>query len=479
MKKRILSLLLILVMVLSMASVITADPGAAASATGNKGSLVIVGGALASTNKAVYDKFIELAGGKDKAKIGIIPAASTNLRSSTAFKADLERYGVKPENVEVLQLAVRDDSRTKDVDESKWIENAAKPEMANKIKTLTGIWFVGGDQTRITKLLLKADGTNSLALDAIWEVYNKGGVLGGTSAGAAIMSNPMIAGGNSLGAINYGFTTKYINENDQLNGPVYLEKGLGFFPHGVIDQHFDARARLGRLTVTAYEYKDQYSQGFGIDEDTALIYNGKTHDIEVAGAGGVTVVDVSIANKDDRFKQAAITDVKLSFLSPEDRYNAVTKKFTVSKFKDSTKGYEYYYVKGPITATGVLSGYSKTKEFIMYNLLDNEAVNEIKSYCYDENGAGAEIVFRKGPGTEGFWGYMDGNKDSYSGVNVYMDIHPIEVSIAYKFHIVKSGDKLEDVAKKLNTTVNELLIVNNIKSALDVKPGTKLIAPNK
>ncbi len=427
--KKFLSLSLALSLVLSSVPFSYAEATALTATPTNKGSLVIVGGALGSTNESVYNKYIALAGGKTNAKIGIIPAASGNLKSSNNFKKDLIGYGVPESQIKILEIAVVDDSKTKDVDESKWIENANKVEMATQIKDLNAIWFVGGDQTRITKAMLKTDGSQTLALKAIWELYQNGGVIGGSSAGAAIMSNPMIAGGNSLGAINSGFTTKYVDENDQLNGPVYLEKGLGFFPYSIVDQHFDARARLGRLTAASWEYKKLSTKAYGVDENTAMIFNEATKLIEVAGAGGVTVINVANAIKDNNLKQLAIKNVSLSFLSPGDQYNIETGKLTISTSKDETNGYEYYDLRGPIVNTGVLSGYNTVKNFIAYNLIDNAGAKEIKSYCFDDKGLGAELIFSKTATTKGWWGYQSGNMDSYSADQVNFEIKPIQVTI--------------------------------------------------
>lgn len=437
MLKKSISIALLSTMILATAATGFAATGFAAPQKFNaavpqkdiQGKLVIVGGALGSTNQAVYGAFIEAAGGKDNARIGIVPAASGGLKSSNSFKNDLVQYGLSENNVTILPLAVTDDSKTKDVDESKWIENAGKKEVADQISGLTGVWFVGGDQTRITKALMTKDGKQSLALQAIWGLYKKGGVIGGTSAGAAIMSQPMIAGGNSLGAINNGFTDKYIDENDQLNGPVYLENGLGFFQYGIVDQHFDARARLGRLAVTAFEFKKGYKRAYGVDENTAMVFNAKDKTFTVAGAGGVTVVDVTAATKKAAGKQYAYDNIAVSFVSPGDSYNVESGAMKVSDTKDSTKGYEYYDIKGNIQNTGVFSGYNTVKNFVMYNLVDNASGTAISSYCFDEKGMGARILFKKDAQTEGWWGYQDGNIDSYSAKNVKMSIQPVSVKV--------------------------------------------------
>lgn len=430
MKKR---LILSLSLVLALGTVI---PSAAAEigngTVGDKGSLVIVGGALGSTNAGVYNQFIDLAGGKETARIGIIPAASGNLKSSRAFEKDLEeRYGLKPEHVEILEIAVVDDKKTPDTDESKWIANAESKVVAEKVRNLTGIWFVGGDQTRITQALLR-DGMDTEVLTAIRKLYAQGGVVGGTSAGAAIMSDPMIAGGSSLGAITSGFTTTYGDENDQLAGPLYMEKGLGFFTHGLVDQHFDQRARLGRLAIAAYAYKAKSSLAFGVDENTALIYKAAAGTIEASGNGGVTIIDVSQAVQKSNAPKLEMTNVDLSFLSPGDVYTLADRKLTAASSKDSTKDYEYYSLKGPIANTGVFSGYSMAKPFIMYNLVDNSAVTEISGYCFDEKGRGVEVIFSKTEKTEGYWGYQDGNLDSYSASHIRMDLKPIQVDIKRK-----------------------------------------------
>lgn len=427
------ALILSLSLVLALGTILpTAAVEIGGSSGAAKGALVIVGGALGSSNAAVYNQFITLAGGKETARIGIIPAASGNLKSSKAFEKDLEeKYGLKAENVEILEIAVVDDKKTPDVDESKWIANAESNALAAKVKNLTGIWFVGGDQTRITKALLR-NGMDSVVLTAIRGMYAQGGVIGGTSAGAAIMSDPMIAGGSSLGAIRTGFTDTYGDENDQLAGPLYMEKGLGFFTAGLVDQHFDQKARLGRLAVAAYAYKAKSTLAFGVDENTAMIYKAASGTLEAAGAGGVTIVDVSGATQKDKGPKLEMGNVDLSFLSPGDVYTLADRKLKADPSKDSTKDYEYYSVKGPITNTGAFSGYSMVKPFIMYNLVDNSAVSEITSYCFDEKGQGVEILFSKTDKTEGYWGYQDGNLDSYSAAHVRMDLKPIQVEIKNK-----------------------------------------------
>jgi len=486
MLKKLWMFLLIFTLMLSVTGISFADTPVQGDI---KGNLVIVGGALGSSNAGVYEKFIELAGGKDKAKIGIIPAASGSLKSSKAFMADFIRYGVPEANVEIIPITLSDDRSTKDVDESTWAENVGKQEIADKIKGYTGIWFVGGDQSLITKALLKADGTNTLALDAIWEVYKNGDVLGGTSAGAAIMSDPMISGGNSLGTINYGSTDTYIDEADQYAAPVYIEKGLGFFPYGVTDQHFDMKARLARLVFAADKYKDLSTRAFGVDENTAMVYSAATKTFEVIGPGSVTVVDVSKAVRDTKSKQLSIKNVQLSFLTIGDTYDAAAGKFISGTTKDKTTGAEYFDIKGPVTDTGALTSYGQFRPFIMYYLIDNAGTSEIKSYCFDEKGVGAEIVFRKTADTIGYWNYKDGLLDNYSASNVALDINPIKVTIkpaskatiqsASLEYVVQSGDVLWKIATRFNTTVEKLSELNKLINPNALEIGQTLLIPQQ
>ncbi|MBM7703874.1 cyanophycinase [Metabacillus iocasae] len=388
-----------------------------------KGNLVIAGGALGSSNKGVYEEFIKLAGGNKKAKVGIIPAASSSLKSSEAFKKDLLSYGLSEEQIQILPLANRDYKGTEE-DESKWRLNAYSPKLAKQIKGLSAIWFVGGDQLRITNTLLKRNGRQTLALQAIWDIYRKGAVIGGTSAGAAVMSDVMITGGDSLGGFHNEFVYKDIQGSSDEYAPVYIEKGLGFFQYGIVDQHFDERARLGRLVMTALKQpkSDQQNFAYGVDEDTALVVNNKEKKVKVVGRSGVSIVDMTQV-KQGKAGKANLKDVYISHLVEGDELNVQTKQFTISGHKDETKGYEYYDFK-PLEATGVFTSYGRLKEYLSYSLVDNKTTKEVKSYLYDSTGSGFQLTFRKTDKTNGYWGYKDGQKDDYSFVNVAMDVEP-------------------------------------------------------
>ncbi|MEB2290518.1 cyanophycinase [Priestia megaterium] len=389
-----------------------------------KGNLLIAGGALGSSNSSVYNKFINLAGGK-QAKIGILPAASTKFDSSNQFKSDLIKYGVKAENIEILPISNHDFKGTSE-NESTWKTNMNSDKLAQKVKGLTGIWFVGGDQTLITGSLRNENGSDSKVLQAIWHTYKNGAVLGGTSAGAAIMSNTMLAGGDSYGALSYGFTNTYDDMTQQEGGPAYLEKGLGFFQYGLVDQHFDNKARLGRLIATASEKGNKNQLSYGIDEDTAMVVNNKEKQIEVVGRGGITLVDLAKVQTNDKFP-SDYKNILISCITPGDKVNLTTKEIVINPAKTSTRKNEYYSEKvGP--NTGLFSPHGVLSKFLAYNLVDNAQSKEIKSYAFNQN-KGFELTFRKSAESNGYWAYTDGQKDDYSIVKVSLDIKPIKVAI--------------------------------------------------
>lgn len=495
--KKFISILIILSFVFTLSS------SSLAKSEDDKGSLVIVGGALTRGNEEVYNKFIDLAGGKEKAKIAIIPVASGSpYKYSKMFKEDMINYGLNENQIITIPLAVEDDSRSEDIDESKWKDNASSSEVIEMLNGATGVWFVGGDQLRITQTLYNEDGSNTPMLNKIWNIYESGGVIGGTSAGAAIMSETMIAGGGSLGSLINGFTEEYDSSDlDQQNyGPAYTVKGLGFFKHGIIDQHFDGKARLGRLIVVNYEKRNETPFGYGVDENTALIYDNETKTIEVAGYGGITIVDVTQAIKNNKKGIYDIEDIKLSYIEGNDKYNVANHKFMIDDKKYTTIGYEYLNIKDPM-ATGVFSWRGELDKFISYGLVDNEANDEIKSFAYTTKGDGVALIFRNDDDTEGYWG-QDGAADRYSFKNVRLDIKPIKVDMEYlnkkgsplnqkvisnskeskqnsqkRIYIVKYGDVLLRISKNFGVDIEKIIEINDIENPDLIYPGQKILIP--
>jgi cyanophycinase len=206
-----------------------------------RGSLVIVGGG--DRSEAMMRRFVELAGGRG-ARIAVVPNASSEPEETgRALVAELDSLGAR---AFVYQLD----------------RAAAKVEAsARRLDSATGIWFSGGDQERVTEVL-----SGTPVMRAMQRRYREGAVVGGTSAGAAIMSDSMITGNQTPP----GDTTGYYGDEYPAiaRHRVEIVSGLGFLPEAIVDQHFIRRERHNRLLSAVLERPSLL--GVGIDESTAL-----------------------------------------------------------------------------------------------------------------------------------------------------------------------------------------------------------------
>ena len=393
-----------------------------------KGSLVIVGGGLEPNNIQVFNQLIELAGGIEEATFAIIPSASgVATQAYIYFRKELISYGVKPGNIHLIPIAMADDDSTKDVDESTWKNNGNDPKLAELVRKCSCVWFSGGDQVRTMKTLLLVDGSQTTVLKAVWEVFNRGGVVGGTSAGAAIMSEPMIGAGNSMGALKHGVKTSFEGEDFPEGDGVLLTHGLGFFPLGIVDQHFNARARLARLIVAMMNDREKVNLGFGVDENTALIYIGKQKTLKVAGAAGVTIVNTADASISHIQGLPKIENITLSYLDDGDVYDIARKKIIPAEGKKSTKGNEYYNITNPAQA-GMFSGSaSNFLNLITISLIDNKAVDKVQNINFTDKNTGFLVTLSKIPESEGF--YTDKPFDKYTVIDIKMNIEPVKITL--------------------------------------------------
>jgi cyanophycinase len=292
----------------------------------NKGSLVIMGGNIHSALDRIYQRFIELGGGMEHVRLAIIPAGSADpVVSGRENAADFIRLGIPAERIRVFPVASLDDASTPDVDESKWAGNGSSQELAADMLNYTAVYFVGGDQIRYNQTLKKANGGDTPLLASIRQVYADGGVIGGSSAGAAMMCDPMICDGYSMKALVAGAAYK----PDACPEPkgVCIANGLGFFSAGMVDQHFLKRGRIGRLLVALYAVR-QFWLGVGIDEDTAAVCHGET--IEVLGRSGVVIVDASAAKAAQQLTWSSADGLRakgvlIHYLEEGDRYDIATR----------------------------------------------------------------------------------------------------------------------------------------------------------
>ncbi len=260
---------------------------------GSRGYIIPIGGAEDKVNdRRILQRFVDICGGED-ARIVVIPTASQLDTTGPRYKEIFHMLGVK-------QVDVLDYRERKDTDNAEWLA---------LIEQATGAFMTGGNQLRLSTVL----GGTPVAR-AIRRQNAAGMAVAGTSAGAAFVSEHMIAYGRS------GATPRA--------GRVSMAAGLGLTNRVIIDQHFRQRDRLGRL-MTALAY-NPFVIGFGLDEDTAAFIRADRQ-VEIVGAGAITVVDVAdleySAMADSREGDAVdLIGVRLHVLSDGATYNLDTRK---------------------------------------------------------------------------------------------------------------------------------------------------------
>ncbi|MBD2328831.1 cyanophycinase [Alkalinema sp. FACHB-956] len=252
--------------------------------------VMVIGGAEDKVNDCkILNAFVASAGGED-AVIGVVPCAS---REPTIVG---DRYfqlftGMGAKRVEILDIR-----HPQECDELRWLDLLAQ---------CTGVFVTGGDQIRLCNLI-----GNSHFIEMIKaNVYLGKLVLAGTSAGAAMMGEKMIAGGSSGESPNRSL--------------VDLSEGLAVLPELLVDQHFHNRNRMARLLSAVAAFPDLV--GIGIDEDTCAALDGQGT-FQVLGKGTITVVDpgdsvrtnYSVASE---ISPLSLHNLKLHVLTAGDRYD--------------------------------------------------------------------------------------------------------------------------------------------------------------
>lgn len=205
----------------------------------DKGSLLIVGGGGAGAD--IWKRFIDLAGGPDSLIVFVPTALEDPVGFTFPEVSALQKYGAK--SIQVLHT--RDRSKADD------------PKFAEPLTRARGVWFGGGRQWRFVEAY---EGT--LTEKRFHDVLTRGGVIGGSSAGASIQSEYMPRG-HPLG-------------NTVMMAEGY-EKGFSFLPGAAVDQHFFARKRTADMTALMKSYPQFL--GIGIDEGTALVVKGSTAEV--------------------------------------------------------------------------------------------------------------------------------------------------------------------------------------------------------
>src|SRR5450631_96473 len=258
-----------------------------------RGWIIPIGGAEEKENSPqILDRFVRLAGGSS-ADIAIIPTASMSRGTGARYERIFSDMGAH-------RVATVDFDTRRDAEE---------PGRLERLRQASGLFFTGGNQLRLSTLI----GGTSVA-KAVRQM-NAGGIpVAGTSAGAAFISEHMIAFGDE------GSTP--------VAGSVRLAPGLGLTNRFIIDQHFRQRDRLGRL-ITALAY-NPFAVGIGLDEDTAA-FIGPDETIEVVGSGGVTIIDgadlsYSSMHEVNEGQPVCLRGVKLHILTQGATFNLHTRQ---------------------------------------------------------------------------------------------------------------------------------------------------------
>lgn len=258
-----------------------------------RGWIIPIGGAEEKENSPqILRRFVQLAGGND-ADIVVIPTASQMRDTGMRYERIFGELGAG--RVSALDFDTR-----RDCDETSRIA---------RLQQATGIFFTGGNQLRLSTLL----GGTPVA-KAIRAANASGVPVAGTSAGAAFISEHMIAFGDE------GSTP--------IAGSVRLAAGLGLTNRFIIDQHFRQRDRLGRL-LTALAY-NPFAVGIGLDEDTAA-FIAPDNTVHVEGSGAITVVDaaeVQFSSMDSvsEGRPVCLLGVKLHILTQGATFNLHTRQ---------------------------------------------------------------------------------------------------------------------------------------------------------
>jgi len=263
-----------------------------------RGWIIPIGGAEEKTDgPEILSRFVEIAGGNN-ANIVVIPTASRMKDTGAKYEHVFRELGVGA--VESMDFDTRRD--------------AHEQGRLDRLDEATGIFFTGGNQLRLSTLVGGTPVAKRIRL------LNAGGVhVAGTSAGASFVSEHMIAFGDEGGSA--------------IAGSVRLAPGLGLTNRFVIDQHFRQRDRLGRL-VTSLAY-NPFAVGIGLDEDTAALI-GPDNTLEVAGSGGVTIVDAadlefSSMDQVDEGQPVCLLGLRLHMLVAGATFNLHTRKASAGR----------------------------------------------------------------------------------------------------------------------------------------------------
>ncbi len=377
---------------------------AAPNAPAPKGSLVIIGGGLRAENGPVWEKIVALAGGKG-ARIAVFPTAAQNptFEGGKAV-ANLNRHGAQAFMVPLAPRLIGTDVR----------KVADDPALVEAVRGAGGAFFTGGDQARITGALRRPDGSNSAVLDALWALYRQGGVIAGTSAGAAIMSSTMFYDPplDVVPVLKHGV----VDGKD-------IAPGLGFIGDDVfVDQHLLVRGRFARMLPVMLN--KGYKLGLGIDENTAAVV-GPDREVSVVGYTGALVLDLHEASTDKAKPVFNLANARVSYLDNGDRFNLQSRSYVPGpgkepadqKLREHRDALFYTDILGNASVVGLLE-----------KLVDSN-LERATGLAFEGPGSraperGFEFTFTRMPDSRA---YATNKEDAWSIYRIKMDVRPVRM----------------------------------------------------
>lgn len=378
------------------------------------GTAIVIGGALKTDNDAVWQRIVDEAGGAGARFAVFATAAANPERSAAQIVAALNRHGATARAIPVAP-------HLKDADLK---ANLSDPELIAQVSAAKGVFFSGGAQELIVDTLLPG-GQPTAMLQAIRRVFDGGGVVAGTSAGAAIMSRMMFRDAQD----NLDILKGQWREHRE------YDRGLGFVgPDLFIDQHFLRRGRIGRMLPAMRAFG--YRLGLGVEENSALVVKGAN--VDVIGARGALLVDLSEATSDARLPYFNLRGAKLSYLDRGDRHNLKTGVTTPAAHKlreariDPAASDYKPYLRADGYFLDILG--DNTVVTAMAQLLDGPA-HEVRGLAWrakprpDDAAPDVGFEFRlyKGPGLVGWFSGALGGED-YTVLNARLDVQPVRVA---------------------------------------------------
>lgn len=386
----------------------------AADAPAQRGWAIPIGGGLKSSHDAVWERLVALAGGRGARFVVFGTASESPLPAAEAAAEQLRRRGAQTSILPVSPL----------IKERPIAEAVRDPAFVESLRDARGVFFTGGSQDRIVDGFLPG-GTPSPLLQAVWGVLERGGVVAGTSAGAAIMSRTMFRDApDVLGVMKGRFA-----EGKEV-GP-----GLGFVGDRLfVDQHFLKRGRLGRMLPVMHARG--YRLGLGVEEDSAAAVRGER--IEILG-GSAMLVDLTEASSDERAGAFNLRGVRLSLLQGGDRYDMASRKLTPSddkrrgQFLDpAAPDYKPYYTEPAFHVDMLGDGTIATA----MGMLIDARYTEVRGLAFDPRplagdglaALGFEFRLYKTPDALGWYSETSGGED-YTVHRLGLDIAPVRLAL--------------------------------------------------